>query len=99
MSRQMLIKRIYNACEFPQSDVHVYISVNYALSDALNMEDEDFKQFFPYLTCPTRYNPMFEYSKCTSQILEKSRLDILEEITEHIEYYAYLEYDDGYDSN
>jgi hypothetical protein len=98
MSRQMLIERVYDACEFPQSDVHVYISVYYALSDALNMEAEDFKQFFPYLTCPTRYNSMLEYSKFTSQILEKSRLDILEEIAENIEYYANLEYDDGYDS-
>ena len=105
MERQALIERIYDGCEFPHCARNVYGSVYYGLCDSFKMESEDFKTFFPNILSPVHDGYKLSQEKCallTAEILEKSRIDILEDIVNYIEYYANFEYpsdiDDGYDS-
>lgn len=105
MERQALIERVYDACEFPHCARNVYGNVYYGLCDAMKMESEDFKTFFPKILSPAHDGYKLDQEKCallTAEILEKSRIDVLQNIVDYIEYYLYVEYpsdfDDGYDS-
>ena len=101
MERDALIERFYDSCEFPHCARNVYCNVYYGLASAMKMECEDFQILFPNLHNPihNRYEFNHEnYINLSAKILETCRLDVLEGIVEYIEYYANLEYDDGYDS-
>lgn len=105
MNRQALIEQIYELSEFPHSARCVYSNIYYGMADAMNMEVEDFRAFFPKLINPMYQGYKLDELKCAelnATMLEKCRIDILEGIVKYIEYYAYLEYpsdfDDGYDS-
>ena len=99
--RQVLIERIYDASEFPHSARCVYSNIYYGMADAMNMEVEDFRTFFPKLINPMYQGYKLDELKCAelnATMLEKCRNDILEGIANYVEYYANLDYDDGYDS-
>jgi hypothetical protein len=105
MERQALIERFYDGCEFPHCERNVYGNVYYGLADALNMEIEEFKKSFPDILSPVYHGYKLNQENCASMtcnILENSRIDILQGIVDYVEYYANLEYqsdiDDGYDS-
>jgi hypothetical protein len=103
--RQMLIERIYDACEFPHCARNVYGNIYYGIANSLNMETEEFKAFFPEILSPMYHGYKLNQEKCaelSADILEKANLKLLEGVAEYVEYYANLEYpsdfDEGYDS-
>tara|TARA_B110000977_G_scaffold191571_1_gene263891 strand:- start:8391 stop:8699 length:309 start_codon:yes stop_codon:yes gene_type:complete len=101
MNRQELIERIYDGCEFPHCALNVYSNVYYGLVDAMSMPNDEFRFFFHSLPSPMYDQYKLDENECvtlTTEILEKSRIDILAMIADKVEYYAILEYDDGYDS-
>jgi hypothetical protein len=103
--RQELIERLYDRCEFPHCARNVYSNVYYGMCDALNMNSEDFKFFFPTILSPLYDGYKLDQEKCynlTNDIINNCQITLLQGIVDYIEYYANLEYpsdfDEGYDS-
>ena len=100
--RQLLIERVYDGCEFPFCPQNVYGNVYYALCDSMNMNNDDFKTFFPDLPSPMFHIYKLDKNKCAELsilILEKSTIEVLQKIVSHIEYFANLQNEDDYDDD
>jgi len=101
--RQMLIERIYDAVEFPDSTAAVYSDIYYAFIHALGYKNDmiEFKTYFSEFIDPMYQRYRMEPDIChnlTLNILEKARIDIIESIANRLEYFSNMEYDTGYDS-
>lgn len=83
MDRQYFIQEFYDTCPFPHCARNKYSCAYFGLAHALEMNDVDFKKFFPMFTDPSCTSE-WRCNELSMYILENCSIDVLEIIVETI---------------